>query len=457
MTFSLLPITIIPAKMFHPNDECLKISHALINYWDIDTSKPITISVGGNQTLAMIEGAAISKNEIIFEEGLFQKLSIPIQESQWVSSFSRTSHTLTLGPVIGILTDYTESEKEPHFRSIHAFCKELHDLVTEIGGFLFVFQLADWTDTTLEGYYYQNNHWQKSSLPLPAVIYNRIHSRRLEASHLFETFKTKIKGKQILIFNDHFLSKSIVHHLLYSEEYMKPYLPETWMLTEHSLQEMLKKYSSIFIKPIHGSQGRNIIKAINENEALQVKISTGTNKDRTFQFTDHIQFYQWLLPHLKKRTYLIQQAIPLMSYKNRQLDFRILCHKNFQNTWKVTSAVARLSDDQQFVSNIARGGEIMKPIHILSILSNRETAIQQLKLMKELAIEASSIVSQMSDGFIGELGVDIGVDEEGKLWIIEINSKPSKNFEAESNKIRPSAKALLEYCTFLSFSKGRYD
>lgn len=99
----------------------------------------------------------------------------------------------------------------------------------------------------------------------------------------------------------------------------------------------------------------------------------------------------------------------------------------------------------------------MKPLHILSIFSNRETAIQQLKLMKELAIEACSLVTQMSDGIIGELGVDIGVDEEGKLWIIEINSKPSKNFEAESNKIRPSAKALLEYCTFLSFNKGRYE
>lgn len=457
MTFSLLPITIIPAQTFHPNGDWLKISHSLINYWDIDKSKPIIISVGGNQVIAMIEGASLTKDEILFEKGLFQKLSIPVQESQWIASFSRENHTLTLGPVIGILTEYTESEKEPHFRSIHAFCKELHDLVSDIGGFLFVFRISDWTDTKLSGYYYDNKHWQKASIPLPSVIYNRIHSRRLEASQLFETFKAEIERKNIAIFNDRFLSKEIVHYLLYSEEYMKPYLPETWILTEHSLQDMLQKYSSVFIKPIHGSQGRNIIKAITENNILQVKISTGTNKDRTFQFSDHIQLYNWLLPHFKKRTYLIQQAIPLMTYKNRKLDFRILCHKNFHNTWKVTSAVARLSADQQFVSNIARGGDLMKPIHILSILSNRETAIQQLKLMKELAIEASSLVSQKADGIIGELGVDLGVDEDGKLWIIEINSKPSKNFEEESVKIRPSAKALLEYCTFLSFSKGRYE
>lgn len=457
MTFSLLPITIIPAQMFHDNDDWIKISDSLINYWDIDTNRPITISVGGNQLAARIERAAISKDEILFEKRIFQKLSVPIQESQWIASFSRTDHVLTLGPVIGILTEYNESEKEPSFRSIHAFCKELHHLVSEIGGFLFVFQINDMTNTMLNGYFYQDSHWQKAAIPFPDVIYNRIHSRRLEASQLFETFKNEIESKNIAIFNDRFLSKEIVHNLLYSEEYMRPYLPETWILTEQSLQEMSDKYPAIFIKPIHGSQGRNIIKAVKETEFLHVKVSTGTSKDRSFQFNTHKQFYKWLLPYLKKRTYLIQEEIPLMTYKNRQLDFRILCHKNFQNTWKVTSAVARISADQQFVSNIARGGELMKPIHILSLLSNRETAVQQLKLMKELAIEASTLVSQLTDGLIGELGVDIGVDVDGKLWIIEVNSKPSKNFEEESTKIRPSARALLEYCTFLSFSTRRHD
>jgi hypothetical protein len=43
------------------------------------------------------------------------------------------------------------------------------------------------------------------------------------------------------------------------------------------------------------------------------------------------------------------------------------------------------------------------------------------------------------------------VDQEGKLWIIEVNSKPSKNFEDGLGKIRPSAKALIQFCTLLAF------
>ncbi len=95
----------------------------------------------------------------------------------------------------------------------------------------------------------------------------------------------------------------------------------------------------------------------------------------------------------------------------------------------------------------------MKPIYVLSSLSDRQTAIQQLALMKELAVETSSIIGKRANGLVGELGIDIGIDENGKLWIIEANMKPSKNFEEHDKKIRPSAKALIEYCTFLSFSK----
>jgi predicted ATP-grasp superfamily ATP-dependent carboligase len=94
----------------------------------------------------------------------------------------------------------------------------------------------------------------------------------------------------------------------------------------------------------------------------------------------------------------------------------------------------------------------MKPLKIFSILSDQKTAIQQLAMMKELAVETASIISQKCDGLIGELGIDIGVDENGKLWIIEVNSKPSKNFEDSDKRIRPSAKALIEYAAALSFS-----
>jgi hypothetical protein len=68
-----------------------------------------------------------------------------------------------------------------------------------------------------------------------------------------------------------------------------------------------------------------------------------------------------------------------------------------------------------------------------------------------LAIETAETICSSSAGITGELGIDIGVDPKGELWIIEVNSKPSKNFEDGGGKIRPSAKALIQFCTSLAF------
>ena len=457
MTLSLLPITIVPIKTFQNNKNRIKISHSLIHYWNADINKPLYIKAGAHIFETIIEEGFITKDEIFICEGLLQDLLLPVEERNFLAHFDRHSNTLTLGPIFGLLTEINENNETadtPHFRSIHKFCEELDQLTSDIGGFFYVFRLQDFSDDGIYGYYFQDGGWIKTQVPFPDVIYNRIHSRKLDSSKHFQVLKTKLLAKNIHLFNDQFLSKEKVANLLKEEDYLRPYLPETASLTENTLREMINRYPVLFLKPIHGSQGRNIIKLSSQNNGLLAELSTGSIKERGIEFSGFQPFFQWLQPFLKKRTYLVQQGIPLIKYKNNQLDFRILCQRNSHNSWKATSGVARVSANDQFVANIARGGQMIKPLRVLTSLSNRENAMQQLSLMKELAIEIASIISQKSDGLVGELGIDIGLDENGKPWIIEVNSKPSKNFEEETSKIRPSAKALLEYVIFLTFSGG---
>lgn len=452
MSVSLLPITIVPVKMFQENMHHIQMSHSLIHYWNIDLQMTHTLHIGRHSIQVSIEGANVTKNELLVSDRLLQECFLPIEEMNFLASYSKKGYSITIGPIIGLLTDLNDKGEEPDFRSIHAFCYELHEVVSNMGGFFHVFHFKDYEKGSLQGYCLQSGQWIKRRIPLPGVIYNRIHSRALEASPLFQSFRNSISSLSIPFFNDSFLSKNEVHNLLYSEEHMQPYLPETSMAEESAIKKMLNKHGKLYIKPIHGSQGRNIIRITLNGEEILAELSSGSRKEETLQFENYTRFTHWFKQQQKKRIFLAQQAIPLQTYKNRQLDFRVLCNKNFQDTWKATSAVARISAEQQFVSNIARGGEAMKPLRIFSALSDQKTAIQQLALMKELAVEAASIISQKCVGLIGELGVDIGIDQLGKLWIIEVNSKPSKNFEDSDKKIRPSAKALIEYATALSFS-----
>jgi hypothetical protein len=45
----------------------------------------------------------------------------------------------------------------------------------------------------------------------------------------------------------------------------------------------------------------------------------------------------------------------------------------------------------------------------------------------------------------------MAVSEDQKPWILEVNTKPSKNIEYSLNpSIRPSAKAIIRYCYLIS-------
>lgn len=167
------------------------------------------------------------------------------------------------------------------------------------------------------------------------------------------------------------------------------------------------------------------------------------------------ELFSWIKKLQQHRAFIIQEGLTLITDEKRMLDFRVLCHKNVQGNWRATSTVARASNQNEFVSNLARGGEIIKTLTPLLGHFDKKTALSILAFMKELSVEAANVLCQAATGFIGELGVDIGVDTNGRVYIIEINSKPSKNAEEQKAKIRPSAKAIYEYGTALAFEQIR--
>jgi len=57
----------------------------------------------------------------------------------------------------------------------------------------------------------------------------------------------------------------------------------------------------------------------------------------------------------------------------------------------------------------------------------------------------------------GELGLDVGIDKEGKFWLIEVNSKPRKTTETELSKgiMRNTFRRPLQYAIFLAGFNNR--
>ena len=445
----LTTVLLVPKKPKSEND-CIVMSRQLFEHFQLKKDQEIDVLLGKKSINMIVQMVEIAPTEIILSENIFNHLSLPIQPYKLQANFNQDNQTLQLGPIIGLLTDFSSNEEGvPHFRSVHMFCEELHQGIKEKGGFFFVFAYNQFPN---KGYCLDNGDWVITEPPLPDVIYNRIHSRRLEQTSLFKRFHTLLDELNIPIFNDRFLSKWEVHERLLQKSQQPSFLPETRIFSRENLTEFAKRFETVFIKPINGSQGRNIYKLNKKKDnSYTYQSSFQSKSDYNEKPCTLDEIYQQINHGLKNRIYIIQQGIPLVTHNGGVMDFRVLCHKNLQNHWDVTSVVARISAEQEFVSNIARGGRIMKPLNALTACMSKTKAMEVLALMKELSIETASIISQFSSGITGELGIDIGVDLSGKPWLIEVNSKPSKSFEDGQVKIRPSAKAIIQYCTLLAF------
>jgi glutathione synthase/RimK-type ligase-like ATP-grasp enzyme len=376
-----------------------------------------------------------------------KKLLLPLAPTPLSIVYNQKEESMHIKPIIAVVTNVQQQGVSVKIGSITKFCEELAQFCKQNGLFFYIFSPGDMQDHFVHGYIYLNNMWQKQKLPLPDVIYNRIHSRSHEKN--LHTFFTKCKDLEIPIFNERYLNKWEVHETLSTYDHLVPYLPETIIhRRKSSLFKFVEKYESIFLKPIYGSQGKHIYRINRVHNQYHLMLSSHASQN-VIVFSTFDDLFETLSGRIGQKPYIVQQGLSLLKHHDRTVDFRILCHRDYIGDWKATSIVARISPKKNFVANVAQGGELTHPEKVLN--TNDDTK-QIVKALKELALEICNITSNEFEGFFGEFGVDLVLDEFGKIWFIEVNTKPSKNLDGalEQKSVRPSAKAILQHCCFLA-------
>lgn len=447
-----MKITLIPYQSLLPIN-LIEISDSLQKKCHISLRPRATFYCGQNYIVSRKTFFRDEKLVIRANESFFKQLNLPIKPLPIHIQYNRKQNHFFIGPIFAILTDgiYTK-EKNVHFGSIHSYCEEMAQYCCKNGALLYVTSLSMFRHPSPEGYIYINGTWKKETLPFPNVIHNRIHSRRLEQSVQYEDFLKTISQYDIPIFNFRFLNKWEIHQIFEENEHLHPYVPKTELLySKNVLEAYLTDFKHLFIKPIHGSQGHNILQIKQTEDGYEVQDTTEIKKQTAKKYGSVQELFKQLYSRLKKQPFIVQEAIPVQTFEGRPLDFRVLCHKTETQQWKVTSIVARVSSKDQFVSNIAKGGELFSLQEILPKLFEPSTRFHVRKFLHEISLEVAKTISKHSTGDYGELGIDMAISEEGKPWILEVNTKPSKNlYTKENSSIRPSAKATIDYCFCLS-------
>jgi len=459
--------TIVPIHVVHSlSPDTILIGAELMKEHGIPRAQHISLQFGiSKQTIKVLPEQ--KKQGLYMNSRLAQQLSIPLmkKEIKLALSYQEQQSTLKLGPLIAVMINKeTPEDLERPFGNISAFCHELAEACAANGTFVYFFtpQAITRQRTLLSGWV-RDEEWRKQILPLPEVIYNRLPNRTAENQPQVQTLINETSRYYgISIFNERFLDKHEVFELLADHESAKNYLPESELLTSYEqLQQFMSKYPVVYVKPVQGSLGRGIFRLTaltDKTYSLERAISSSQkiNKYSTLK-----RLYQDLKPRLAKRRYQLQQGLSVIQTGRRPVDFRALVQKNGQGEWAVTSIVARTAGNEQFVANLARGGSISTVMNTLPNTNLLQHISHEaiFNSLKTIALTIAKALDEKVNEHFAELGIDLAVDVQGNIWLIEINSKPSKvDRSSLSTKIRPSVRMLVAYANYLTgFQEGRHS
>ncbi|WNC17327.1 YheC/YheD family protein [Brevibacillus brevis] len=357
-------------------------------------------------------------------------------------------------PTIGILT-WREGKKfaEP------AYFRRLLRAGQELGSTVFLFSPKDVraSGKQVRGFVLdRNGNWQAKLFDRPDAVFDRY---RYTPTQAFKDYVAFRRTSDFLYANNRLANKWRVHEVLYRDPRMHRWLPETLLCNRANLQKMLGRHTYLYVKPLNGTGGRNILSIEKTGQGYRLM---GRDKRRAkivtvIRSTDALQ--RWVERWTKGEKHIVQQGLRLQLIPNRAVDMRLLIQKDGQGDWDITGHGIRVGGEKSATSNLHGGG---KAVAVPAFLRPRFGEARTAEIIRDCEQLAYQTADTLENHFgrMVEFGLDIGIDVEGKAWLIEVNPKPAREIFREMGALAQYKQAIsrpIEYAMYLARTKGLED
>ncbi|NHN34561.1 YheC/YheD family protein [Paenibacillus agricola] len=228
--------------------------------------------------------------------------------------------------------------------------------------------------------------------------------------------KTKVNRKR------HIISKWRKTKAILRNSALRRYVPDTKKMTRASLQEMLNRYSMVYIKPDSGTFGIGVMKVekVSESEGKPFRYQAGVVKKT---FTSFDPMYNSILKLTRRRLYLVQKGIHLTKYRNRRFDIRVMVQQSPRRKWEATGVIGRVAHPKKIVTNFHNGGTLEPIEKLLGAYVSGPAKPKYIHRLRKLGLV---MANQLHSNFRGikEIGLDVALDKELHPWVLEINTSP---------------------------------
>lgn len=326
---------------------------------------------------------------------------------------------LNFGPLIGLLLHrHNRAFTQESLKKLLIYTGR-HD---EVRGALVAFALdrADLAAGLVEGFCYNPaaGRFEKGVFPFPAAVYRTVG--------LSDAWKNRI-ASQIgdRLFNCPYFTKKETMSWLSRFPIVALHLPQTEVYDgpEHVL-EAARRHGAVFLKPSRGLGGRGIVRAALQPDGGWEFRYRENDEARTLHCKNDAEALSFLKTRPLGTGTLVQQAVALPEHNGRVYDFRCVMQKDGFARWRLMAIIGRRSAKNGVVSNISSGGRAFRPEDM------PETEISPpgydpQALREKLAAFAYDVCEALDGCGVncGTLGVDIGVDKKGRLWLFEVNNR----------------------------------
>lgn len=449
--------------------QCIYVPPVILKKINIVPGTSIMLKAGTYKTMIRILSVSTNSPRDFVIFGSPDLLShIFISQGQTITiRYEKPVNTLFVGPLVGLFT-VRNILPESEYGSQEPVLAALANSSADIEGIVYVFCPEDikWDELSVTGHVPFRNpemdtlSWKAVTMPLPDVIYDRIPSRSIEARTEVQEAKVKLKDLRLTYFNPMFLDKWETHTALRKISEVSNYLPPTRLIEDpEHLTEFLNTYKSVFLKPSSGSLGRRIIKINTEANGYSYVYRSRDKQTVQGTVSNSNSLLALLRPIMGKRSYIAQKDVNLALHESCTFDIRVLVQKDRFGNWRRTKIYARAAAPDSFLSNLSDGAR-PQPINTVLQKVFNCTFSDKDGLGEDIRIAVNKIPSALESATgmkWAELGIDLGLDTNGRVWLIEVNSKPFRALVSNSGLSKTVRRSLLRPLEYAKFLAGFYN
>ncbi|MCS7464345.1 YheC/YheD family protein [Paenibacillus doosanensis] len=215
-------------------------------------------------------------------------------------------------------------------------------------------------------------------------------------------------------------SKWSKYRVLKRSSEVKPHLPATYRMNTSALWRMLDRYGEAIVKPSGSYGGQGVLLISHAGDGRYV-VHDGPSKKKV----EGREKLESLVRRKASRGYIVQRRISLASIHGRPFDLRVMVQRRKGGSWNVTGKLAKVAGKGYIVTNVRRSRGKVVPVKTAIRQSDMKgsSAEESLRSIDKVSLATAH---QMRKYYPGNrtLGIDMGLDKNGKVWIIEVNFMP---------------------------------